>query len=72
MVSGMTAFHASAEMVSPSGENFGFNQAQHATPAKALRSVTLPNPTDYIESTQQALCDWLRGHFPIQPTEQHQ
>jgi hypothetical protein len=28
--------------------------------------------TGRIELMQQALCDWLRGHFPIQPTEQHQ
>jgi hypothetical protein len=68
----MTAFHASAEMVSPSGGNFGFNQAQRATPAKALRSVTLPGPTRRLEPMHQALCDWMRGHFPIQLTEHHQ
>jgi alpha/beta superfamily hydrolase len=28
--------------------------------------------TGRIELMQQALCDWLRGHFPILPTEQHQ
>jgi alpha/beta superfamily hydrolase len=28
--------------------------------------------TGHIESMQQALCRWLRGHFPMQPSEQQQ
>ncbi len=28
--------------------------------------------TGQIEPMQQALAAWLRGHFPIQPSEQHQ
>jgi hypothetical protein len=49
MMSGMTALHASVEMVSPSRENPASNQAS-ATPARALRSVSLPGPVGRLEA----------------------
>ncbi len=49
MMSGMTALHASVEMVSPSRGGPASGQAD-ATPARALRSFTFPGPTGRLEA----------------------